>query len=112
LTWVYLRHGVWGAAAFHGGVNAFAGVYFLLYPPEPVWLFNPAGVMGVLGWIPLALYAVWDMRRGAAWRQPASDTLNRGLAARRRPVDAAVSPIEPKAASAPRLKPQEERLRI
>jgi len=71
LTWVYLRHGVWGAAAFHGGVNAFAGVYFLLYPPEPVWLFNPAGVMGVLGWIPLALYAVWDMRRGAAWRQPA-----------------------------------------
>jgi membrane protease YdiL (CAAX protease family) len=35
LTWVYLRHGVWGAAAFHGGVNAFAGTYFLLYPPEP-----------------------------------------------------------------------------
>ncbi len=63
LTWVYLRHGVWGAAAFHGGVNAFAGTYFLLYPPDPPWLLNPAGLMGTAGWIPLTLYAIWDMRR-------------------------------------------------
>jgi membrane protease YdiL (CAAX protease family) len=63
LTWAYLRHGVWGAAAFHGGVNAFAGAYFLLFPPEPPWLLNPAGVMGTAGWIPLTLYAIWDIRR-------------------------------------------------
>jgi len=51
---------------------------------------------------------------------PASDTLNRGPAAQKRrlrrvpPEDAAVlmSPIEPKAASALRFKPQEEGLRL
>jgi hypothetical protein len=35
----------------------------LLYPPEPPWLLNPAGVMGTAGWIPLTLYAIWDIRR-------------------------------------------------
>jgi membrane protease YdiL (CAAX protease family) len=54
-TWVYLKHGVWGAAAFHGGINAFAGTYFLLYVANPTWLFNPAGVMGIIGWTLLAL---------------------------------------------------------
>jgi membrane protease YdiL (CAAX protease family) len=65
LTLVYLRHGVWGAAAFHGGVNAFAGVYFLVYPPDPVWLSNPAGLVGVLAWIPLSAYALFKLRRVA-----------------------------------------------
>lgn len=62
-TWVYLRHGVIGAAAFHGGVNAFAGIYFLLYPPEPPWLCSPAGLAGSLAWAPLSLYAALRVRR-------------------------------------------------
>ena len=64
-TYVYLRHGVWGAAALHGGVNAFAGAYYLLYPQEPAWLSNPAGLAGALGWLPLSLYASAKLRQAA-----------------------------------------------
>jgi len=62
-TYIYLRYGVWGASALHGGVNAFAGIYYLVYPPEPVWLSNPAGFVGTLGWLPLSLYAALKMRK-------------------------------------------------
>lgn len=62
-TYAYLKYGTWGAAALHGAINALAGYYFFFYLPNPVWLYNPAGVMGGLAWTPLALYAAIKMRR-------------------------------------------------
>ncbi|MEM0463909.1 MAG: CPBP family intramembrane glutamic endopeptidase [Pyrobaculum sp.] len=77
-TYVYLRHGVWGAAASHGGVNAFAGLYYLLYPPEPVWLSNPAGLAGTLAWLPLSLYAYSKLRRAAKESSASADVSTPG----------------------------------
>lgn len=62
-TYAYLKHGVWGSSALHGALNAFAGIYFFFYLPKPVWLYNPAGIMGALAWIPLAVYAAMEMER-------------------------------------------------
>lgn len=60
--------GVYAAGAFHGSLNAVAGVG-LLYLPDPVWPWN--GLLGLggfavlaAGWVPIALYR--GMKKPAA----------------------------------------------
>ena len=59
-TVIYVQYGVWGAALLHGAVNAWAAVYYLLYPQllEARWLWGPVGLQGVVALIPVVAI-VW-----------------------------------------------------
>ena len=62
LSWAYLRYGTWGSAVCHGAINAVSGLYFFFYVPDPPWLLNPAGIAGILGMAPLAVWSALKIR--------------------------------------------------